>query len=113
MATVDNFKKPALSFAEIECAPHFDKTASVLRRKIWATLNKTKQLACFKLSLKEQSVFCAFDSAIIYPVKNKWGIQGWTWVELKKISLTMLKDIESTAYSEMAQEKNTATKKIE
>ncbi|CAN5327703.1 hypothetical protein BH11BAC5_BH11BAC5_42610 [soil metagenome] len=113
MATVENFKKLVLSFAETECAPHFDKTAFLFKKKIWATLDETKQLACFKLSLEEQSVFCAFDSAIIYPVKNKWGLQGWTLVELKKIRLAMLKDIASTAYYEKAQGKNKAIKKIE
>jgi hypothetical protein len=38
-----------------------------------------------KLSVIDQSVFCAFDKTIIYPVNNKWGKQGWTLVELKKI----------------------------
>ena len=105
MATIDHFKKLALSFAETEYAPHFDKTAFRFKKKIWVTLDETKQQACFKLSLKEQSVFCAFDCAIIYPVKNKWGLQGWTLVELKKIRLSMLKDIATTAYSEMAKGK--------
>jgi hypothetical protein len=101
MATVDNFKNRPCLLRKLNAHCIFDRTTSVLIKKIWATLTKTKQLACFKLSLKEQSVFCAFDSAIIYAVKNKWGLQAWTWVELKKISLTMLKDIASTAYNEI------------
>ncbi|MDN3656964.1 MmcQ/YjbR family DNA-binding protein [Ferruginibacter paludis] len=111
MANIDQFKKLALSFAETEAAPHFDKTAFRFKTKIWATLDETEQVACFKLSLKEQSVFCAFDNSIIYPVKNKWGLQGWTLVDLRKIRLGMLKDIASVAYNEMIQGKSKPNKK--
>jgi hypothetical protein len=111
MVNIDQFKKLALSFAETEAALHFDKTAFRFRKKIWATLDETKQVACFKLSLKEQSVFRAFDGSIIYPVKNKWGLQGWTLVELRKIRLAMLKDIASVAYGEMTQGKSKPNKK--
>jgi hypothetical protein len=58
------------------------------------------QRASVKLSEKDQSVFCAFDKTIIYPVDNKWGKQGWTHVELKKIKKNMLKDLLSCAYNE-------------
>ena len=44
------------------------------------------------LSPVDQSVFCAFGPSVIYPVPNKWGKQGATFVELKKVRKDMLKD---------------------
>jgi hypothetical protein len=58
-----------------------------------------------KLSEVDQSVFCTFDKTIIYPVDNKWGKQGWTLVDLKKVRKTKLKDILATAYNEVAAKK--------
>ena len=33
----------------------------------------------------DQSVFCAFDKTIIYPVPGGWGKKGATYIDLKKI----------------------------
>ena len=102
MASCADFKKLALSFADTEASPHFEKTSFRIKKKIWATLDETKQVACLKLTPVTQSVFCSFDKTIIYAVPNKWGLQGWTLVELKKIKMAMLKDITSTAFYEFA-----------
>lgn len=59
-----------------------------------------KQEANLKLSPISQSVFCAFNKTIIYPVDNKWGLQGCTTVHLTKIKKPMLKDIRKVAYEE-------------
>jgi hypothetical protein len=45
-----------------------------------------------KLSLIDQSVFSAFNPVIIYPVPNKWGLQGCTLFELKEMREDMLQD---------------------
>jgi hypothetical protein len=55
-----------------------------------------------KLSLVDQSVFCAFDPAIIYPVPGGWGRMGFTTVNLKKVKKVMLKDALTTAYCNVA-----------
>ena len=102
MADNDSFKKLALSFPETIELPHFEKTSFRVKKKIWATLDEPNQRACLKLSLVSQSVFCAFDQSVIYPVNNKWGQQGWTMVELTKIKKNMLKDIATMAYNEVA-----------
>jgi len=101
MISINEFKTLALSFPEVTEQPHFEKTSFRIRKKIFATISEETNLACIKLSPIDQSVFCAFDKTIIYPVNNKWGKQGWTWVELKKIKKNMLKDILKTAYSEV------------
>jgi hypothetical protein len=63
------------------------------------------------LSLVDQSVFCAFDKAVIYPVPNKWGKQGATFVELKKVRKTMLKDAMTQAHAKVIFKAKPAKKK--
>ncbi|HEY6503536.1 MAG TPA: MmcQ/YjbR family DNA-binding protein [Chitinophagaceae bacterium] len=105
MVDIAWFRTIALSFPDATEAPHFEKTSFRVNKKIFATLNVKKQIACLKLSEIDQSVFCAYDKTIIYPVPNKWGKQGWTFVELKKVRKVMLKDALATAYNETAKKK--------
>lgn len=85
MVHIDAFKKLALSFPGVVEQLHFEKDSFRINKKIFATLSRQNNLACIKLSAMDQSVFCAFDKAIIFPVDNKWGKQGWTLIDLKKI----------------------------
>lgn len=55
-----------------------------------------------KLSLHDQSVFCAYDKTVIYPVPGGWGAKGATFIELKKVKKTMLKDAVTVAYCNVA-----------
>jgi hypothetical protein len=57
---------------------------------------------CLKLSLINQDVFSSFDKAAIYQVPNKWGKQGWTFVELERINQNIFLDALTTAYREVA-----------
>jgi len=102
MVDIDAFKQLAMSFPGTEEIPHFEKTSFRKKNKIFATLDIAHQRACLKLSLIDQSIFCAIDAAIIYPVNNKWGKQGWTLVELKSIKKNLLKDALSKAYYTLA-----------
>jgi predicted DNA-binding protein (MmcQ/YjbR family) len=105
MVNSNTFKQLALSFPGVEEQPHFEKASFRVKKKIFATLATDSQLVCVKLSEVDQSVFCAFDKTIIYPVNNKWGKQGWTLVELKKIPKEMLVDILTTAYNQVSTKK--------
>ncbi|WP_317898725.1 MmcQ/YjbR family DNA-binding protein [Aurantibacillus circumpalustris] len=102
MISIAAYRKLALSFEEAEEIPHFEKPSFRIRKKIFATFDLKNNRACLKLSLIDQSVFCAFDSNIIYPVPNKWGKQGWTFVELKKVRTDLFKDALTCAYCEIA-----------
>jgi predicted DNA-binding protein (MmcQ/YjbR family) len=110
MVTITTFKQLALSFADVEEQPHFEKSSFRVKKKIFATHAPDSHIICVKLSEIDQSVFCAFDKTIIYPVDNKWGKQGWTLVDLKKVKKTMLKDLLTTAYNEVAMNKATRHK---
>jgi predicted DNA-binding protein (MmcQ/YjbR family) len=102
MVSIENFRKLALSFPEATEEPLFEATSFRVRKKIFATYDKLKDLACIKLSEIDQDVFSSADKAIIYPVDNKWGIQGWTIIELKKVHKALFADALTTAYCQLA-----------
>jgi len=105
MITIEEFRKLALSFPDVTEEPHFEKTSFRVNKKIFATLDEKNNRAVVKLSLTDQSVFCSFDKAIMYPVKGTWGGQGWTVVELNKVKRAMLKDALKSAYQNVAVKK--------
>ena len=95
-------KQMALSLPEAEEKSHFEKPDFRIRNKVFAVLHVDKNVMVIKLSLIDQSVFCAFDAAVIYPVSGGWGRQGWTIVNLKKVKKAMLVDALTTAWKTVA-----------
>jgi YjbR protein len=102
--TGDEFRKLALSFPGTEDAPHFDKIA-FKTNKIFATLHEPSNTANLKFVAADQPVFCSFDNSIVYPVPNKWGLQGWTTFELKKIPAELMFDALDCAYKNASKTK--------
>ncbi|MBB2146960.1 MmcQ/YjbR family DNA-binding protein [Pedobacter sp. LMG 31464] len=102
MVTLETMRKIALSFPETSEQPHFDKTSFRVGKKIFATYDAKKNLACLMLSPINQSVFSAFDTSIISPVPNKWGKRGATFFNLAKIRLDLFTDALTTAYCNVA-----------
>ena len=105
MVTIDIFRTLALSFPEATEEPHFEKTSFRVRKKIFATYDAKNDLACLKLSETDQDVFSSADKTIIYPVRNKWGKQGWTLVELRHMHPDLFRDALTTAYCQVAPKK--------
>ena len=110
MVIIETFRQMALAFPDVVELPHFDRASFRINKKIFATLLEKDSLAMVKLSALDQSVFCAFDKTIIYPVPGGWGLKGATYINLKKIKKAMLKDALTVAYSTVPG-KNTATNK--
>lgn len=102
MVGTETLRQLALAFDETEELPHFEKTSFRVKKKIFATLDHAAKRACVKLSPVDQSVFSAYDASIIYPVPGAWGKQGWTYIELKKVRKTVLKDALTCAYRAVA-----------
>lgn len=102
MITTDTFRKLASSFPGVEELPHFDKTSFRLNKKIFATMNEKKNRATVKLPANDQYVFCLNDKSMIYPVPNKWGLQGWTNIDLTKVNKRLLTQILKSSYKEIA-----------
>lgn len=102
----NEFASLALSFPGTEENPHFDRRAfKVTGRRIFATLHEKTRTANLKLSPVDQSVFCLFDKKSVYAVPNKWGVQGWTTFELKKIPKEFILDALNTAYNDALKKK--------
>jgi hypothetical protein len=105
MVTISAAKKIALSFEDAVELPHFERTSFRVNKKIFATMDIKKQLLCVMLSPVDQSVFTAFDKSVIYPVPNKWGLKGATYIELKTVRKDMLIDMLTVAYCTIAPKK--------
>ncbi len=103
MVDLKTFRKLASALPEVEEAPHFEKTSFRVKKKIFVTLDVAAFRACVKLTEIDQSVFST--SPAIYPVPNKWGKQGWTFIELKKVNRKLLEDALHTAYCTVAPKK--------
>lgn len=100
-----SFAKLALSFPEADEAPHFDKKAYRVKKKIFVTHNAAENRCCVKLSREDQSLFCLIDEKMIYPVPNAWGRQGWTLVNLKLVNKEILMETLTAAYCNVAPKK--------
>jgi predicted DNA-binding protein (MmcQ/YjbR family) len=103
--TNQQFREMALSLDEATEQPHFDKTSFRIGKKIFATLNEKEDRACLKFSEIDQDLFCLPDRTVIYPVPNKWGKQGWTLIELRKVESEVLMDALQTAFNEVKHKK--------
>ncbi len=106
MVDVKTFKQLALSFQGTEENFHFERIAfKVIGKRIFATLHEQSETANMKFSISDQSMYCSFDKANIYPVPNKFGLQGWTTFELKEVPVELISDALLTAYNAMLQTK--------
>ncbi len=104
--TCDQFRELALSFPHTIDSPHFDRTAfKVVGRRIFATLHQESETANIKFSPADQSVYCLIDKGAIYPVNNKWGLQGWTTFQLALVDNQLMLDALNTAYNDVLKSK--------
>ncbi len=110
MVDVATFRKWALELPDAVEEPHFDIPSFRVNKKIFATLRTKENRAMLKLPLNDQSVFCAYDNTIFFPVPGFWGKQGCTFVDLKKVRKDMFKDALKTAYQGVASSKKTRKK---
>lgn len=86
MVDSNTLRELALSFPETSEQPHFEKTSFRVAKKIFITYNEKNRQACIKLSQTDQDIFCVFDKTVIFPVPNKWGKQGWTFINMQTVS---------------------------
>ena len=106
MVDIETFREIALSFQGTEENPHFNRTAfKVTGKRIFATLLEEDQTANVVLSINDQKTFCSFDKKAVYPVPNKFGLQGWTTFELKKVPKELISEALFTAYNDVLKPK--------
>ena len=102
MITFETFRQLALSFPEAEERDHFGMPSFRVKNKIFATIHVDKNYVMVKLSAIDQSVFCAYNKEVIFPVPGDWGKHGATFVNLKKVKKSMLIDAITTAWKTTA-----------
>ena len=102
MISPDRFRALALSLPEAAEAPHFENTAFLAGKKIFATLNEPAGRATLKLSPEDQGLYSLIDKEIIHPVPNKWGHHGWTHVILARVDEELLLEVLTVAYCTVA-----------
>jgi len=105
MISIEQARKAALSLPETEEKPHFDLTSFRVKNKIFATIHADKNYVMVKLSAIDQSVFCAYNKEVIFPVPGGWGKNGATFIDLKKVKKSMLIDAITTAWKTTASPK--------
>lgn len=104
MTSFSSFEQLALSLPEVTIEPHFEKLSWRVQKKIFATYDDKTQRVTVKLSIEDQNSFSSLYAGI-YPVKNKWGKQGWTILELDELSPDLMKRIITSAYIIVAPKK--------
>lgn len=108
MVNTETFRKLALSFPRTEQNPHFDRVAfKVTGKRIFASLLEEANSANIKLSQEEQKLFVEADPVSVYPVPNKFGLQGWTTFNLCAVSQELVSEALLSAYSDAMNSKGT------
>lgn len=104
--TTEQFREMALSFPQTVENPHFNRAAfKIANKRIFATLHEKSGTVNLKFSESDQAVFCSFENNAIYPVPNKFGLQGWTTFDLKKVPKGLMLDALDTAHKEVLKSK--------
>jgi hypothetical protein len=101
MVDIETTRQLALSLKGTVEQDHFGMPSFRVNKRIFSTLWVKEHRMMVKLSPIDQSVFYSFDPAIFYPVPNKWGLKGATFIELDKVRSDMLKDALTLAWEMM------------
>ncbi|MAU71562.1 MAG: hypothetical protein CML04_05640 [Pseudozobellia sp.] len=104
MASFSLFESIALSFPEAVVEPHFEKISFRVQKKIFATYDDSKMSVTVKLAPSDQERLLQ-SSNYVSPVPSKWGKQGWTILELPKITESLLRNALQISYLLVAPKK--------
>lgn len=92
MLSAKKFADLALSMADTDSVPHFEKQAFRKHKKIFATLHPETLVAMVKLTPEQQSVYVQLPDEIFYPASGAWGKTGCTHFNLKKVNNIIAKE---------------------
>lgn len=89
MSDANDLRRLALALDGTIGAPHFDRAAFRVAR-IYATLAADERTANLKLTPDEQEFKVLLAPEAFRPVDGGWGRQGWTTIELDRLSVAEL-----------------------
>ncbi|HZY39845.1 MAG TPA: MmcQ/YjbR family DNA-binding protein [Mucilaginibacter sp.] len=105
MVDLETARQMALSLPGAIEQDHHGRPSFRANNRIFATLWEPQNRMMVKLTPIDQSVFHSFDPSIFFPVPNKWGLRGSTFVELSNVREDMLEDALNTAYQAVMEKK--------
>ena len=105
MVDLEAARQLALSFPGTVEKDHFGIPSFRANDRLFATLWIHHNRMMVKLSAIDQSVFHSFDPATFYPVPNKFGHKGATFVELATVRPEMLQDALNISYQSVMEKK--------
>ena len=97
--TIVQARKLALSFPETTEHDHFGRPA-FRARTIFATLWPEEKRMMVKLTRPLQLRYCSENLGVFFPVPNKWGEGGATFVDLTKVGRATLTSALFAAWKE-------------
>ncbi len=95
--TFEEIRQYCLSLENVTEKPHFDRTSFKAKTIFLTHLPGTSKVNV-KLTPEDQDLFSLPDKTAVYPVPNKWGLQGWTILEYEQIPREFLFEIIETSY---------------
>jgi len=98
MVTIETARQMALSFSGTIEQDHFGMPSFRVNNRIFSTLWVKDNRMMVKLSPIDQSVFNSIARTVFFPVPNKWGLGGATFVDLNNVLPEMLADALKLAY---------------
>jgi hypothetical protein len=99
MVDIETARQMAMALPGTGEKDHFGIPSFRANNRIFSTLWVKENRMMVKLPPIEQSVFNSFNPDVFYPVPNKWGLKGATFVELSKVRPDMLEDALSVAWA--------------
>jgi hypothetical protein len=86
MVTVERATELALSLPDTTSAPHFDRTAFRVPRRIFATLGARARDLNLRLDPELQTAVVEGRPRAFAPIAGGWGRQGWTRCDLDAVA---------------------------
>lgn len=102
MISTQKVREIAMALHGVVEMPHFELTSFRVKKKIFMTMDESRERVCFMFSLTDQDVFTKMDPVSFYAVPNKWGLKGATYCELSNVKRIMLEDAINVAYESKA-----------
>lgn len=102
MVLLDTFRKRVLDLPEVEEAVHFKLMVFGVRRKNFASFDPRTGGLSLRLPLADPKRMAGIEEGILTPVDGKYGAEGWTLVDLERISKTDFVNLLETAHREVA-----------